>query len=201
MLGRGGDAAAPQPLGEGNRGGRDPRGGRAETAFGLGDRAAGTSDVEHRREVDVDTDVAQVGGRGTALTAAEPGAAGAHLARPRPLERRRSASPARPPGRPSPAAGRAAPAGRGIACRRRARRRRRRGWAGSRRRGSPRRPRPRGSSASPRRELRCRQSRRRCAGRRACERAAARRRSAAGSGSGRRPAPRRRRRPRSPGRI
>ena len=55
--------------------------GRAEAAFGLGDRAARPGDVEHRREVDVDAELAQVRRRAPALLAAEGGAARAHLRR------------------------------------------------------------------------------------------------------------------------
>ena len=61
MLGGGRDASVLQGLGEGDRGGRDRGGARAEAAFGLLGVAAGPGDVEHRRQVDVDADVAQVG--------------------------------------------------------------------------------------------------------------------------------------------
>ena len=59
----------------------DRRGARAEAAFGLLGVAARPGDVEHRRQIDVDADVAQVGGGAGALGAGEAGAAGAHLRR------------------------------------------------------------------------------------------------------------------------
>jgi len=80
VLAGGGHAAGLQRLGEGDRGGFDPRCRRAEAAFGLGDDPAGPADVEHRGEIDVDAQLTQGGGGGATLPGAEGGAAGAHLA-------------------------------------------------------------------------------------------------------------------------
>ena len=75
-------AATPpacRPVGEGDRGRGHLLRGRAEAAFGGGDRAARAGDVEDRGEVDVDPELAQVRRRAPALLAAEGGAARAHL--------------------------------------------------------------------------------------------------------------------------
>ena len=71
MLGGRRDAAFLEPLGERHRGARHLRRGFAEAAFGGGDRPARPADVEHRREVDVDAEAAQVRRREAPLLAAE----------------------------------------------------------------------------------------------------------------------------------
>ena len=71
VLRGGGDPRFLQPLGERDRGRLDGGGGRAEAAFVVGDVPPGSGEFEHRREIDVDPDVAQVPRGLPALCAAE----------------------------------------------------------------------------------------------------------------------------------
>ena len=144
MLGGRRHAARPgAPSAKGTAVAATRAGGRAEAAIGFGDRRRRGGRRRGRREVDVDRRRRAGWRRCAALRAAEGGDRGRPSRAPRRSAHRRSASPAHPPGRPSPAAGRAGPAGGGIACRPRdqapaggaAR-------GGFRRRGSPRRRSP-----------------------------------------------------------
>jgi hypothetical protein len=79
VLRRGRDTARLQGIGEGDRRVLHPRRRAAEAAVGVRDHPARAGDVEHRREVHVDADVAQVARRQPSLLPAVGAAAGAHL--------------------------------------------------------------------------------------------------------------------------
>ena len=139
-----GDPAALESFGERHRRRRHGRRGRAEAAVCFADVTPGTGDIEVRREVDVDADVAQVPRRAPALRAAEGGAPlSHHFGR----GARRTADPLHQPALlvdhhqqrvAQAAAGGGSPGGSRSACGRLP------GWGGCRcrRRGSPRRPSP-----------------------------------------------------------